>query len=100
MKYKMEDGTIIDTVLAADSWEEATRWNGSNRISVNTGSQWHSQTLRKSKKGRYYVQHTSCVQGECGSLDFVTSEEAARWLLLNDHVLPDDLAGFEEKITE
>lgn len=99
-RYKMQDGTVIDTDNATDSWDEATRWNGNNHISVATGSQWLHQTLYRSRKGRYYIVHTSQWQGSTPHAEWVSPQEAARWLLANEEELPDDLKQYEDEITE
>lgn len=99
-RYRMGDGTVIDTDKASQSWKESTDWNGSNRIGRVTRSQWHDQMLYRSRKGRYYVEHRSCVQGQTDHVEWVSDEEAARWLLLNDEELPDDLKKHEDSIVE
>jgi len=99
-RYRMDDGTIIDTDKAADTWGEETDWDGRNHISRPTGSQWHHQKLYKSRKGRYYVEHSSDYQGSREHVEWVSPEEAARWLLLNEHELPEDLTQYAEEIVE
>lgn len=99
-KYRMDDGTIVDTDKAQQHWGEASDWNGSNHISRATGSQWHHQTLYKSRKGRYYIEHTSQWQGAREHVEWVSNEEAARWLLHNDHELPEDLKQLEDEVCE
>ena len=98
--YKMDDGTVIDTDKAQQHWDEDTNWDGSNHISKATGSQWNHQTLYKSRKGRYYVEHTSQWQGSRPHVEWVSNEEAARWLLNNEHELPTDLAHLEDELVE
>jgi hypothetical protein len=61
-KYRIEN-TIVDTDRAKKSWDEDTRWDGHNHISKATGSQWEHEKLYRSRKGRYYVEHTSQWQG-------------------------------------
>lgn len=90
-KYKMEDGTIVDTKKAAAKWDEGTYWNGNNHISRATGSQWNHETLYRSSKGRYYIVSGSQWQGSTDSARFVTDEEAASWLSLMSHEIPEDL---------
>lgn len=99
-KFRMEDGSVVDTERAAGSWEEATRWDGRNHISVNTGSQWTHQTLYRSRKGRFYVVHSSQCQGSLPSAEYVSDADAARWLLVNEEELPADLAHYAEAIEE
>jgi hypothetical protein len=99
-RYRMDDGTVIDTDNASAKWEEATRWNGNNHISVATGSQWHHQTLYRSRKGRYYVEHVSQWQGSTPHAEWVSPQEAARWLLANEEELPEDLKQYADDISE
>lgn len=98
--FRMDDGTVVDTANATEKWKEDTFWDGKNYISKATGSQWNHQTLHKSRKGRYYVLCTSQWQGSRDHVEWVSREEAARWLLTNGHELPEDLAGLENEIME
>jgi hypothetical protein len=100
MKFKTEEGALLNTSKAKQSWQEQTRWNGNNHISVNTGSQWTHETLYKSAKDRYYIVFTSQWQGSSPSARFVEPEEAARWLILNDEELPTDLLRFEHEVEQ
>jgi len=86
-------GAIFDTEKAKSHWSEASDWNGSNHISRATGSQWNHEDLYLSKKGRYYVVRSSDIQGRQDEMEILTPWEAVAWLLLNDHDLPEDLAG-------
>jgi len=99
MKF-LEGGVIFDTERAAATWEEASDWNGSNHISRATGSQWNHETLHKSAKGRYYVVRSSNIQGSQDEMEILSPREAAAWLLLNDHDLPDDLRELEGEVVE
>lgn len=100
MKYQMDNGSIVDTAKAKQYWEEDTNWNGNNHISVNTGSQWTHEKLYLSSKGNYYLEHTSQWQSSLPRAEYISEEEAARWLLRNDHELPEELEKFAEEITE
>ncbi len=99
-RYRMDDGTIVDTDKAAESWDEATDWNGSNHVSRATGSQWEHQKLYRSRKGRYYVEHWSQWQGTRPHVEWVSPEEAARWLVLMGYRMPAELAKHAEEVTE
>lgn len=96
----MADGTVVDTEKAQDSWGEATYWDGRNHISKASGSQWDHQTLFKSRKGRYYVLRSSDWQGARNHVEWISDEEATRWLLHNEHKLPADLQPLEDEVTE
>ena len=99
-RYRMEDGTIIDTEKASKEWMEATFWDGRNQVSRATGDQFYHQKLYRSRKGRYYVECWSDWQGSRAHAEMVSPEEAARWLLANECDLPEDLAKFEDEIIE
>jgi len=99
-RYRMEDGTVIDTSKANESWDESTFWDGNNHCSSATGSQWSHQKLYRSRKGRYYIEHTSQWQGSRAHAEWVSREEAARWLLTNEIELPEDLENLEDEIVE
>ena len=99
-RYQLDDGTVVDTDRASKHWNEITRWNGNNHISVATGSQWEHETLYRSAKGRYYIEHTSQWQGSTPRAQWVSEQEAARWLLLNERELPADLAKYESEVSE
>lgn len=98
--YRMSDGTVVKTENATQSWQEDDYFDGHNRISKATSSQWEHQTLYRSRKGRYYLEHTSQWQGSHDSAEWVSNEEATRWLLHNEHELPSDLAALEAQVSE
>jgi hypothetical protein len=98
--YRMDDGIIVKTENASQSWREATRWDGKNNISVATDSQWNHQILYRSRKGRYYIKHSSQCSGSLAYAEWLPPEEAARWLLANGHELPEDLAPLETEVCE
>jgi len=89
----MEDGRVLNTDKASAEWEEAINWNGQNFVSRPTGSQWEHETLYRSSKGRYWLEHRSDRPGSRPHAELVTNQRAAAWLLANDHELPQDLAG-------
>lgn len=94
------DGKIVNTELSKEHYEENTRWNGSNQISVNTGSQWEHEEVRLSAKDHWYIVRWSDYQGSTPSAEFIEDDEAAKWLLLNGHKLPKSLKEHEAEICE
>ena len=100
MTYRMDDGTIVKTENATASWDEATRWDGSNQISIATGSQWQHETLHRSRKNRYWIEHTSQMQGTRDRAEWVGDHAAAQWLMANGHDLPGDLKALEAEVSE
>lgn len=99
-RYRMDDGTILDTARAVTSWKEERDFDGHNRIGRSSGSQWSWQTLMKTRKGRYYIEHTSNWEGTRPHCEWVSPEEACRFLVLNELELPDDLAKLESEVSE
>jgi hypothetical protein len=99
-RYRMDDGTVVDTDNAKQSWDEGKRWNGSNHISLATGSQWNHETLHRSRKGRYYVERWSQWQGSTPGAEWIGHRTAAAWLLANGHDIPDDLVEAAEEVAE
>jgi hypothetical protein len=100
MRFQMGDGKVVDTEKAKDEWREARDFDGRNMISRATGDQWHHETLFRSASGRYYIVHDSDFQGSRPCARWVSREEAARWLLLMDEELPEDLRALEESLVE
>lgn len=99
-RYRMEDGTVVDTANATQSWSEGSRWDGNNHVSTATGSQWEHQKLYRSRKGRYWLECTSQWQGSTPHAEWISNHEAARWLLSQDCELPEELAHLEEEVSE
>lgn len=100
MKYKMDDGRIVDIEKAQKSWKESTYWDGHNNISVNTNSQWEHQELYLSQKGNYYLEIWSQWQGSQPYAIWVSEKEAAEWLVLNNESLPEGLKKYLNEIEE
>ena len=99
-RYRMDDGTVVDTDNATQHWNEDKRWDGNNHISVATGTQWDHETLYRSRKGRYYVERTSQWQGRNPSAEWVSLRGAASWLLANDEAIPEELAAAAAEVSE
>jgi len=100
MKLRMEDGTMVDPERARESWSEGQYWNGHNWISKHTGDQWTHETLYLSSKGRYYVVTESQWQGVENRAEYVSELEAAKWLMLAEKDLPEDLLKYAEEVVE
>lgn len=94
-RYRMEDGTVVETDHSR-SWAESFDCDGPKMISRATGSQWVHEKLRKSRKGRYYIEHTSEELRSEAWCEWVSPEHARKWLNLMGHELPEDLKVYEE----
>ena len=77
---------------SAEQIDEGTYWDGKNRISQATGSQWHHETLYLTAGGRYIVLSTSQWQGETDSVVEISAEKAAVWLSRNGYGSEDAVA--------
>jgi len=99
-RYRMEDGTVIDTQNATATWEEKQWHDGSNWISKATGGQWAHEQLYRSRKGRYYIERWSDWQGSKPAAEWISKPAAARWLLAQEIELPADLAALAEEVME
>ena len=100
VRYCMGDGTVLDTDNATNSWAEDTSWDGHNRISAVTGSEWIHQTLYLSREGRYYLETSSQWQGSPPSAEWVNPRTAASWLLANAYAVPGELEAAVDQVSE
>lgn len=73
-----------------EKYEEGTRWNGSNRISLATGSQWEHEVLYVTPGGRFILHRMSDWQGRPSYHEEIPAEEAAAWLVRNELVAVED----------
>lgn len=69
----------------AECFAEDTRWDGSNRISVPTGSQWEHERLYRTRKGVWVLHSWSQWQGSTDSYEVIGDDRARQWLIANDH---------------
>lgn len=103
-RYRMDDGsTVVDTDRADTCWEGRQRFDGRNHVDVHTSDQWEHQNLYRSRRGRYYVEHWSQRQGTHWYAEWVSPQEAARWLLIQglpEDELPEDLAQVVDEVSE
>jgi len=99
-RFRMSDNMVVDTNNATACFNEAKDWNGNNHIGRSSGSQWLDQELFRSRKGRYYTVTYSRIQGRMDCAEWISNEEAARWLTLNEIDLPQELTPLAETVTE
>jgi hypothetical protein len=66
---------------SAESWDEGTRWDGSNHISLATGGQWEHERLYRTAGGRWVLNHWSQWQGTQETYLFVGADDVRDWLL-------------------
>lgn len=73
----------------AQKWDEGSRWNGQNHISLATGAQWDHERLYRTAGGIYVIYRWSQWQGSTPSYEGITPADAARWLSVNGHTSDD-----------
>ena len=86
-----EDGSIVGRFdeTKAESFEEGTYFNGSNHISLATGSQWDHNTLYHTAGDKWILHYWSQWQGSKYGYMEIKGKEACEWFIKNEH---DDLA--------
>lgn len=98
-RYQIDD-TVVDTDLAQQSWQDLQDVNGTTVTAHTTRDGWESwasSTLYRSRSGRYYgvSENRERIQAA-----WMGEEQAARWLLVRNYPLPDDLAGYADVILD
>jgi len=91
-RYQLEDGTILDTVLALQ------RWRGAGKTWTRGVSTM--ETLYCSSKGRYWLEEVSNWRGIAPTVRVLTPREAATWLLMQGYDMPPDLVDVAKNIEE
>ena len=99
-RHAMEDGRIVDTELAKSHWKEKEEWDGTNHVSVITGTQGEHEELFQSSKDNFYLVRRSVWKGNREIANFVTEEAAAKWLLTCGHELPSCLSAYALQVME
>lgn len=68
---------------SATRYDEDTRWDGNNNVSVNPVGQYGHQALYRTKGGRWILNTWSQYQGVEERYEFVDDATAKDWLLRN-----------------
>lgn len=96
-RIALEDGRWFDADKA-ETWGDDTYWDGNNHISKATGSQWSHEALYLTAGGAWVLNWWSQVQGSRETYTVIEPEEATRWLVRNEHELPEQLRKFEKEL--
>ena len=91
-RISIGDGRWFDADKA-QKFHEETEWNGSNHISVVTGSQWDHEVLWRTEKGVWILESNSDYANVRTTYEIVDEERAAEWLVKNEY----DLSAFTEE---
>lgn len=93
----LTDGRWFDP-KKAEKFDEDTRWDGNNHISLATGSQFNHERLYRTA-GKCWILHSwSQWQGSGESYQEIDNNEAARWLVANGHehdAVEEEIAALE-----
>ena len=81
-RVNLTDGSWFNPEIA-ERFAEDTRWNGTNRISIATGSQWDHEELYRTKTGRWILHAWSQWQGTVPTYEEISDSRARTWLLRN-----------------
>jgi hypothetical protein len=87
--YRMDDGTVVKIENTTAQWHDK-----------ETGTPWHHETLYRSRRNRYWIEHSFELEGRKQYAEWVSHRVAAQWLLANRHNLPEDLAELESEVSE
>lgn len=93
MKRKvLSDGRWFDA-SKAEKFEEETRWDGSNHISLATGTQWSHEVLYCTAGKKWILHCWSQWQGSTETYSEISADDAARWLVKNEYDTPEPLSS-------
>jgi hypothetical protein len=92
-----DSGCWLETE-AAVAFEENTRWDGNNHVSLATGTQWDHQVLYRTMSNNWVLHSWSQWQGSAESYEQISDEDAVAWLIKNEHF--DKLDRLEGDIRE
>jgi hypothetical protein len=85
---------------SAVMFDEDTRWDGRNRISVPTGSQWEHQILFYTKSGKWVLNDYSNYQGTREGYAQIDESAAVAWLIQNRHTESKKLEKLPESVRQ
>jgi len=71
-------------ITKATEFDEGTRWDGSNHVSLVAGGKFDHEKLYRTAGGRWILNHWSQWQGSRETYEEISNDEAARWLSICD----------------
>jgi len=69
----------------ATKYDEGTTWNGSNHISMATGTQTEHEVLYRTAGGRWILHAWSQWQGSAETYEIISDKQAASWLIRSEY---------------
>jgi hypothetical protein len=89
--YKYAEDEDDETTLngwfnpgSSTKYDEATRWDGNNNVSVNPVGKYGHQALYRTKGGKWVLNNWSQWQGSEDRYEFIGGDAAKDWLLRNE----------------
>lgn len=87
-RYDDYEGKTLDSWFypeKSERFDEDTRWDGNNQVSLVTGDQFEHETLYRTGKGRWVLHHWSQWQGREETYQYISDDKAREWLLTCNH---------------
>jgi hypothetical protein len=79
-RQPLDNGTWFDT-HKAEKFEEDTFWDGNNRCSQATGSQWNHEALYRTASGGWVLNAWSQWAGSRETWTLIDPDTACSWLI-------------------
>lgn len=81
----------------AESFDEGTRWNGQNHVSLHTSDKFDHQILYRTAEGRWVLRGWSQRDGRPDTYEWIGDDRARDWLILsgNDEAAERHLGDIE-----
>ena len=83
-RQSLDNGGWLN-LATAKKFDEDRYFDGHNRISAATGSQWDHEVLYRSVGGVYVLHTWSQYQGTQDTWQRISVDRAVEWLLKNDY---------------
>jgi hypothetical protein len=81
---------------SATQYGERTTFDGRNRISLATGTQWEHEAVYRTRRGRWILCEWSQWQGSLATYREISETDAAEWLIRHGHHGAADRIGGKE----
>ena len=96
MIYKTFTGELVDTGTATMSWEDALVGDADVPVSAATGRADAREVLYKNNDSYWRFRLFPPGLRRAPQVHSITQQQAARWLVLSGHDLPEDLKIFTD----
>lgn len=92
-RISLPDGKVISVSedRSESDWNEDWTWDGQNKLSAATGSEWVHEHLYRTHNGIFWLRTMDGWHNNMCSAKYLSPEDAIRWLDSQGHAIPDDL---------